>query len=394
MEINIDLTDKVNLYNQIIENAFRLSASDIHLNPEKDGVKISYRVGGNLIDFGYKISFDMYKYVTNDLRKEANVNQVSHTPQDGRIEVEFREGKRTSLRFASVYCGMYDCDKITIRLTDKDINLLQLDTLSFDDIVKTKMKNDLLKNFGLFLVTGPTGSGKTTTLYAALNYVKNSTKLNILTVEDPVEFPIEKVVQIEPYEGVSFNATLESFLRHDPDVIMVGEIRSAETAELAVRAALTGHLVVSTLHANTALLSVTRLMNLGIDSFNLVYTLAAIENQRLVKILCPKCRIPHELHKAERGALHFDGNVYKENTEGCKHCVNGVVSRDIIYEYIEFTPERQNKLFELITNQQPLEEGFVKFMKEEEEEYYTLGEKALEKLRAGDISIEEYYRFR
>lgn len=381
---------------ELVEYAISKDASDIHINPRKHIVEIFFRARGALAKVG-EISIADYNKLRFEMKRTSNVNAVQKTAQDGRLQHTTADGALISMRFASVYCRMFDSDKITIRIPGKDVNLLDIDNIQFRKEDIERMKLAFRKNFGLLLVTGPTGSGKTTTLYAGLNYIKNLGTLNILTAEDPVEAPVSDTVQIETTHEMSFNAVLKSFLRHDPDVILIGETRDTETAEISVKAALTGHLVLTTLHANTALLSVTRMLDLGIDPFNLIFTLVSILNQRLLKTLCPKCKKTHKItYEAEYIFKKFNRPIPTElsyqNHEGCDNCFNGISGRTIIYELMTFDTQDQEKLFSVIKANLSLEENFLPYYKQKTG-HITMTDMAITLLEQGIIDPEEVLKF-
>ncbi len=290
----IDMTDEapvIRWVNNLFYNAIRERASDIHIEPADKEVIVRYRIDGDL-----KVVKTAHKgflpSIVSRVKIEAGLNIAEkRLPQDGRITKKMA-GKLVDVRVSTVPTARGE--RIVMRLLDKEQILLNLTDLGFDEQQLSLMEHLISRPNGIILVTGPTGAGKTTTLYACLNKV-NKPDLNILTVEDPVEYDLAGIgqVQIQPKIGLTFASGLRSFLRQDPDVIMVGEIRDHETAEIAIHASLTGHLVFSTLHTNDAASSVTRLVEMGVQSFLISSALLAVLAQRLVRRLCPMCRHPY-----------------------------------------------------------------------------------------------------
>ncbi len=290
----IDMADEapvIRWVNSLFYNAVRERASDIHIEPADKEVIVRYRIDGDLypIKTAHK---GFLPSIVSRVKIEAGLNIAEkRLPQDGRITKKIA-GKLIDVRVSTIPTAKGE--RIVMRLLDKAQILLNLSDLGFNESQLSTMEHLISRPNGIILVTGPTGAGKTTTLYACLNKV-NTPDLNILTVEDPVEYELPGIgqMQIQPKIGLSFASGLRSFLRQDPDVIMVGEIRDPETAEIAIHASLTGHLVFSTLHTNDASSAVTRLVEMGIQSFLISSSLLAVLAQRLVRKLCPMCRQPY-----------------------------------------------------------------------------------------------------
>jgi general secretion pathway protein E len=287
----IDMTDEapvIRWVNNLFYNAVRDRASDIHIEPTDKEVIVRNRIDGELYPVKHAHKGFLPSIVAR-VKIEAGLNIAEkRLPQDGRITKKI-QGKLIDVRVSTVPTAKGE--RIVMRLLDKENILLDLTDLGFDPDSYTTMSHLITRPNGIVLVTGPTGSGKTTTLYACLNKV-NRPEVNILTVEDPVEYELKGVgqVQVQPKIGLTFASGLRSFLRQDPDIIMVGEIRDHETAEIAIHASLTGHLVLSTLHTNDAAGAVTRLVEMGVQPFHISSSLMAVLAQRLVRRLCPKCR--------------------------------------------------------------------------------------------------------
>jgi general secretion pathway protein E len=290
----IDMTDEapvIRWVNNLFYNAMRDRASDIHIEPTDKEVVVRNRIDGELYPVKHAHKGFLPSIVAR-VKIEAGLNIAEkRLPQDGRITKKI-QGKLIDVRVSTVPTAKGE--RIVMRLLDKENILLDLTDLGFDRNQLSTMEHLITRPNGIILVTGPTGSGKTTTLYACLNKV-NRPEVNILTVEDPVEYELKGIgqVQVQPKIGLTFASGLRSFLRQDPDIIMVGEIRDHETAEIAIHASLTGHLVLSTLHTNDAAGAITRLVEMGVQPFHISSSLMAVLAQRLVRKLCGKCRTPY-----------------------------------------------------------------------------------------------------
>ena len=278
----------INMVNSVIQRAIRDGASDIHIEPARNKSRIRLRIDGVLYEFT-TLNPELHASIVSRLKVMANLDIAERRlPQDGRIQVHTR-GKQVDLRFSSLP-GLFG-EKIVLRVLDKNQSLLDLNKLGMVEHNLDAYKRLLSKSFGLILATGPTGSGKTTSLYAALNYL-NSIEKNIVTIEEPVEYQMEIINQNEVRVniGLTFASVLKHVLRQDPDIIMVGEIRDRETAEIAVQAALTGHLVLSTLHTNHAIGAISRMIDMGVEPYLLSSALIGVLGQRLVRTVCPACK--------------------------------------------------------------------------------------------------------
>ncbi|MBN1653211.1 MAG: type II secretion system ATPase GspE [Deltaproteobacteria bacterium] len=304
----IDMTDEapvIRWVNNLFYEAVRSRASDIHIEPTDTDVVVRYRIDGTL----YKIKTahrGFLKSIVSRVKIEAGLNIAeTRLPQDGRITKKIK-GKLVDVRVSTIPTARGE--RIVLRLLDKEQALLDLPQLGFNPAKLAHIESLIAKPNGIILVTGPTGSGKTTTLYACLNKI-NSPELNIMTVEDPVEYELKGISQmhVKPKIGLTFASGLRSFLRQDPDVIMVGEIRDRETAEIAIHASLTGHLVLSTLHTNDAAGAITRLVEMGIQPYLITSTLLAVLAQRLVRKLCTVCRQPYVPTQDEITSLEING---------------------------------------------------------------------------------------
>jgi type IV pilus assembly protein PilB len=325
----------INLVNYLVLQAVRKNASDIHIEPGRKFATVRYRVDGQLVEV-LRPRRDIYPAIVSRIKVMGKMDIAEHrVPQDGRCQV-VADNKEVDLRISTLPTVLGE--KVVMRVLDKQRLTFDLDRLGMPPGVLTVVKDLLRKPYGLMLVTGPTGSGKTTTLYSALELIK-SVHRNIVTVEDPEEYQLELVnqVQVEQVRGVSFAGALRSILRQDPDVIMVGEIRDPETAQVAVQAALTGHLVLSTLHTNDSAGAVLRLMDMGVESYKLAAALVGVVAQRLVRTICPHCRTTHYPSAEYLEALHFRGDKRRSFSrgEGCRECFDtGFQGRKGIYEVL------------------------------------------------------------
>ena len=331
----------INLVNTIIQQAINDKASDIHIEPDEEVVRVRYRIDGILNEL-MKAPKTIQSELISRLKIMAQMDiSEKRLPQDGRIKVKV-QNKSIDLRVSSLPTVFGE--KIVIRILDKSRLSLTLDQVGFDE--------DLLKLFktlssapnGIVLMTGPTGSGKTSTLYAAINFVK-SPEINITTVEDPVEYLIPSInqVQVRSEIGLTFARTLRSILRQDPNVILIGEIRDFETAQIAIESALTGHLVFSTLHTNDAASAVTRLIEMGVEPYLVASAVIGVGGQRLVRKICPSCRISYEIKDPEQiEVLKENGFNTKElfTGKGCLTCrKTGYAGRTAIHEIMTINDE-------------------------------------------------------
>ncbi len=381
----------VRLANFIIAEAVNLGASDIHIEPQEKKVVVRYRVDGVLKlyhEFPIKIKDSLvarFKIMANlDIAEKRR-------PQDGRIRTRLK-GKKIDLRFSTVPT-VYG-EKVVMRIQEAEKYLsVKLDDLGFEPDDLEKFRRAIWTPWGMVLVTGPTGSGKTTTLYAAL-MERNKPDVNIMTAEDPVEVSIPGLNQVQVNEriGVTFANVLRAFLRQDPDIILIGEIRDTETAEIGVKAALTGHLVFSTLHTNDAPSSITRLVDMGIEPFLVGSSVILIVAQRLLRKLCPRCKMPDDTPKealVRLGVLKSpDENItiYQANPKGCEYCnYSGYKGRTAVHEILEVDEELRKLIVKGATAEDIRDLARKKGMR-------TLYEAGILKVRKGITSIAEVER--
>jgi general secretion pathway protein E len=331
----------VRLVNLLIENAVNAAASDIHIEPFEDNLRVRYRIDGVLFDAETPPN-RLRAAITSRIKIMAELNIAERRlPQDGRIRMTLG-GRRLDLRVSTVPT-IYG-ESVVMRLLDRAAILVPLERLGFDERTQRQVERLINLPHGIMLVTGPTGSGKTTTLYAALDKI-NSPGKKIITVEDPVEYQLRGVnqIQVKPKIGLTFAAGLRSIVRQDPDVIMVGEIRDVETAEIAIHAALTGHLVFSTLHTNDAPGAITRLVDMGVEPYLVASVLEGVAAQRLLRLTCAACRVPYEPELRELRAMGVDevpAGASLTRGKGCAECRGtGYRGRMGIYELLLMTEE-------------------------------------------------------
>lgn len=373
----------------IIMYAAKSGASDIHFDPKEDGLMVRIRIDGDLQDYTL-IPSEYERNLTTRLKLLANMNITeSRLPQDGAIKRKF--GKLfLDMRASSLPTN--EGEKIVIRILDYSRSLQGLEHLGFSHTNFLKLKRMIEVPNGIILVTGATGTGKSTTTYSILQAL-NTPETNIITVEDPIEMNIEGLnqVQVNSEIGLDFATVLRSILRQDPNIILIGEIRDSETAKIAVRASITGHLVLSTIHTNNSLSTIERLLDMDVERYLLSSALTGIISQRLAKMLCPKCRIEREATPYEKklfqNVLHKEiGVLYDANHDGCENCHNGYKGRIAIQEVLEIDDDIRNAL-----NDENLEREDLRKMVYTSN-VITLLQDGLEKVLEGVTSFEEIYR--
>lgn len=370
--------------NVLIEEAKRLKSSDIHIETFEKKSRVRVRIDGMMVE-RYQITKEDYPSLVNKVKIMANLDIAEkRLPQDGRIQ--FRSVKQSAFDIrVSVLPTLYG-EKIVLRLLNNSSTDIDLSTLGLSEDDMSNYMQGVQRPNGIILISGPTGSGKTTTLYATLKLLNKSTR-NILTIEDPIEYTLEGVNQVQLKEsiGLGFASTLRTFLRQDPDVIMVGEIRDPETANMAIRAALTGHLVLSTIHTNSAWGTVSRLMDMGIPGFLVANTLNTTVAQRLIRLLCPHCKKEERLEAKQyprqfKPPLVLDGHFL---ANGCEQCFyTGYKGRKAVYEVIPVDAD----LAQEIRQGNMAIEGLLK-----EKNINTLSANAFSLFAQGLTSLEEIY---
>lgn len=332
----------VRLVNSFIKQAISAKASDIHIEPYEDRIRIRFRIDATLQEI-MSPSKNTHSAITTRIKIISKMDIAERRlPQDGRVEMNI-DGRSIDLRVSSLPT-VYG-EKIVIRILDRTSTIMTKKSLGFTENNLKRFNNLLSYPNGILLVTGPTGSGKTTTLYAALQEL-NSIGKNIITLEDPVEYRLDGInqVQINPKSGLTFSSGLRSILRQDPDIIMVGEIRDEETARLAIRAAITGHLVISTMHTNDAASTVSRLVDMGIEPYLVASSVMGVVAQRLVRKICDSCKTEYISEKKEEDILNIYEPIKLYKGKGCSKCYNtGYKGRTSIHEVLEVDKNmRQN----------------------------------------------------
>lgn len=336
----LDLHYSNDFLENILYSAKSIGSSDIHFEPYENKCRVRFRLDGKLKE-QYIISIEEYPVIVNKIKIKAGLDIAEkRLPQDGRISINTNT-EAFDIRVSSL--PTLHGEKMVLRVLSKDANHINLDDLGFTNHELNTYKETIKKPNGIVLISGPTGSGKTTTLYATLKLLNND-KTNILTIEDPIEYTLEGVNQVQLKEniGLDFASTLRTFLRQDPDIIMVGEIRDTKTANMAIRAALTGHLVLSTIHTNSAWATVSRLIDMGIPPFLIANTLNVSVAQRLVRKLCDNCKKEKAISsKLFPSNFEIPDNLNKHYTPtGCNTCYHtGYSGRKAIYEIIPITKD-------------------------------------------------------
>jgi type IV pilus assembly protein PilB len=341
----------VKLVDLMLIQALERRSSDIHIEPEMESLRIRYRIDGALHDV-----LEVPKASQNAILARIKIISdlditESRIPQDGRFKVKFK-GREIDFRVSSLPTTFGQ--KFVLRLLDKSNLSIGLDKLGFSAVPLVIFKEAILKPFGMILVTGPTGSGKSTTLYSVLNQL-NTPEKNIITIEDPVEYQIEGItqIQVKPDIGLDFASGLRALLRQSPDIILIGEIRDPETADIAIKASLTGQIVLSTLHTNDAISSITRLIDMGVEPFLVASSLIMLCAQRLCRRLCLKCKKPQEVPRDFLEKIGFTEKTVFYTAEGCKYCNNtGFYGRIAILEAIKI----DDTMREMIIKKRPIDE--------------------------------------
>jgi type IV pilus assembly protein PilB len=382
----------VRLVNVLLVDALRRGASDIHVEPYEKELRIRFRIDGVLYDVMHpplKLRDALISRVK--IMSKLDISE-KRLPQDGRIKIKVKVDSRSrELDFRVSTLPTLFGEKVVLRLLDKENLMLDMTKLGFEPESLTKFQRNIIKPYGMVLVTGPTGSGKTNTLYSALQSL-NTVETNIMTAEDPVEFNLMGINQVQMKEqiGLNFAAALRSFLRQDPNIILVGEIRDFETAEIAIKAALTGHMVLSTLHTNDAPSTISRLMNMGIEPFLVATSVNLIQAQRLIRRVCKDCKQEHPTPPEALVEVGFSAEEAKTlktyKGKGCSTCNNtGYKGRIGLYEVLEVTDEIRELILigasALELRKKAIDDGMI-----------TLRASGLHKIRSGVTTIEEVVR--
>jgi type IV pilus assembly protein PilB len=379
----------VKLVNGILINAIKERASDVHIEPYETSLRVRQRVDGVMYTV-MNLPVKIKNAVTSRVKIMANLDIAERRlPQDGRIKLKLGKKREIDFRVSTVPCLFGE--RTVLRLLDKSNLQVDLTKLGFEEVTLTDFMAALDKPYGMILVTGPTGSGKTTTLYSALHYL-NKIGVNISTAEDPVEYNFLGINQVHVREdiGLTFAAALRSFLRQDPDIIMVGEIRDFETAEISVKAALTGHLVLSTLHTNDAPSTVSRLLNMGIEPFLVAASVILIASQRLARIICASCKEEENVPVQSLKQLGFSEEeaetVKCYKGRGCPACNNsGYKGRIALYEVMPLKEELKEMILEGASTDELKKTAIRSGMR-------TLRMSGLSKIRSGVTTIDEVVR--
>ena len=382
----------VRLVNVLLVDALRRGASDIHVEPYEKELRIRFRIDGLLYDVMHP-PLKMRDALISRIKIMSKLDiSEKRLPQDGRIKIRVKVDSRSrELDFRVSTLPTLFGEKVVLRLLDKEKLMLDMTNLGFESDSLVKFQRNISKPYGMVLVTGPTGSGKTNTLYSALQSL-NTIDTNIMTAEDPVEFNLPGVNQVQMKEqiGLNFAAALRSFLRQDPNIVLVGEIRDFETAEIAIKAALTGHLVLSTLHTNDAPSTISRLMNMGIEPFLVATSVNLIQAQRLIRRICKDCKKDHPTPVEVLEEIGFSPEEARKlktyKGKGCPSCNDtGYKGRIGLYEVMEITDEIRELILigasALELRKKSIEDGMV-----------SLRESGLHKIRNGVTTIEEVLR--
>jgi type IV pilus assembly protein PilB len=382
----------VRLVNVLLVDSLRRGASDIHVEPYEKELRIRFRIDGVLYDVMHP-PLKMRDALISRIKIMSKLDiSEKRLPQDGRIKIRLKvDAKSRELDFRVSTLPTLFGEKVVMRLLDKEKLMLDMTNLGFEPEALVKFQRNIAKPYGMVLVTGPTGSGKTNTLYSALQSL-NTVDTNIMTAEDPVEFNLPGINQVQMKEqiGLNFAAALRSFLRQDPNIILVGEIRDFETAEIAIKAALTGHMVLSTLHTNDAPSTISRLMNMGIEPFLVATSVNLIQAQRLIRRICKDCKKEHPTPVEALVEIGFTpeeaGKIKTYKGKGCGTCNDtGYKGRIGLYEVMEITDEIRELILigasSLELRKKAMEDGMV-----------TLRGSGLQKIRNGVTTIEEVLR--
>jgi type IV pilus assembly protein PilB len=383
----------ITLVNTVFIDSIKKGASDVHFEPYEKAFRVRYRLDGSLYEM-MNLAMKFKNPVISRVKILSNMDIAEkRLPQDGRIKVRVKlengNKKEVDMRVSSVPAIFGE--KIVVRILDRGMLKLDLTKLGFEKQSLEKFKKAIQSPWGIILVTGPTGSGKTNTLYSAISNL-NSTDTNIMTAEDPVEFYLEGINQVNIKEkiGLRFSTILRNFLRQDPDIMLVGEMRDYDTVDIAIKAALTGHLVFSTVHTNDAASTITRLVNMNVEPFLIADSVRLIVAQRLVRKLCKSCREEHKLTPDALEDIGFSPEEAKKvkvyKPKGCPSCNNtGYKGRTALFEVLEVTEDIKEMILSKVQTKEikkkAIEQGML-----------TLRQSGLEKIKKGITSVEEVLR--
>lgn len=383
---NVDEVPVVKYVSELLFDAIDKGASDIHFEPYETSYRVRFRLDGVLQPVA-EPPMHIAQQMTSRLKVMASIDIAEkRIPQDGRIQIPINAAQTIDCRVNTL--PTLWGEKVVVRILDGNIDKLDIDCLGFNDKQKQQYIDALNKPQGLILVTGPTGSGKTTSLYTGLNLI-NRPEVNILTVEDPVEITLQGVnqVNVATKQGMTFATATRAFLRQDPDIMMVGEIRDLETAEIAVKASQTGHLVLSTLHTNDVAQTLIRLANIGIEPYNIASSATLIMAQRLLRKLCNHCKtLDTHWNSEQLQSIDYDNSVPAYKSVGCEKCNHqGYSGRVGIYQMVSIMPTLATMIMQGVNpeqfNEQCRKEGFI-----------DLRQSGLEKVAMGITSIDEVLR--
>lgn len=381
----------INLVGTLIENAYEMKASDIHIDPRHNDIRVRFRVDGVLQEI-YKLPKNIHNEIISRIKVLSKLRTDEHqTTQDGRFRHNFENGDFIDLRVSVV--PTYHGENVVLRILSDKEEKFSLEGLGFSKEDLKKIQNALKKTNGMILVTGPTGSGKTTTLYTLIKML-NTSDVSIITIEEPIEYSVENIeqIQVNPKTGLTFSNGLRSILRQDPNIIMVGEIRDSETAGIAVNIALTGHLLLSTLHTNDAATTLPRLLDMGIEEYLVASTVSLIIGQRLARKICPECKEEKELGEEEKKSLsetalgkHINNQKFFKG-KGCEKCNgSGYAGRICINEVLVANEKIKELILRKATGEEIKKEAVKQGMT-------TMIEDGFNKAISGETSLEEVLR--
>lgn len=374
---------------KILFEAIEKKASDILIEPLFDGLQIRYKIDGIFYKI-HQLPLELHPRIITHIKAISNLNIAEHRlPQEGRFRLKKLDGKDVDIRVSIIPSTLGE--KVALRIFDRENVELNLDRLGFDEVSLRILKKNLKRSWGIILICGPAGSGKTTTLYSCLKFI-DSIEKNIITIEDPIEYDLYGINQVNINEkiGLTFASVLRSVLRQDPDIILVGEMRDVETVEIALRASLTGHLVLSTLHTTTASAAIVRLKDMGAEPFLIASSLLCVCAQNLLRILC-KCKEPFKpseeiLNLFGSYGINIERSTFLYQKKGCSDCnYTGYRGRKAVGEVLEISPSIKEMINEKVTERELQKVALGEGLR-------TLKYNALEEVKKGITSLEEVFR--